>query len=87
MAMKTNTIETNERERHIFATAKYYVIKVGADRTEYDDEEAARDAAEWLAHDANRGATLYAVADVSGVDAGALLATYRPGKGWKESDR
>lgn len=86
MAIKTETIETSDYEKEVFSKAHSWTVKVGRHRFDFKNESRARDTAVEVANSINRGATLYAVAEVLGVDTGALLATYKPANGWKESD-
>ena len=83
MSHKTATIETNVREKAMFADADMWVVKVGLSTEKFLSEEAARVNAEHWSQAVNRGACLYASSNAGG----ALLATYHPKKGWKESDK
>lgn len=89
MAQKSLTIETTPREKEIFATATAWRVKVGVSQpVSFDNESVARAEAERLSVAAgNRGAMLYAVGTSCACESSALLATFNPRTGWKESDR
>lgn len=83
MSHKTATIETNVREKAMFIAAQQFVVKVGLSTEKLGNEADARARAEAWSASVNRGACLYASSEAGG----ALLATYHPKKGWKESDK
>lgn len=70
------------REIEILANATRYSVVVKGSRTEHSTIAAAQAAGAEAAALSNRGAALYAIGEVCGVEASALIATYKPGTGW-----
>lgn len=73
-------ITHSQRDLDIQANATRYSAVVRKQRSEWPTQAEAQ---QWAQERAvSHGAMVYAIGEVCGVEASALVATYQPGRGW-----
>lgn len=92
MTHKTDTIETTPREAETIRAARDFAITVRAGLSTYRElhsgvgRAALMDATEEVVRATGKGACIYAVGWVDGMERSALIATCKPGPVWKWAD-